>query len=153
MAAAAPGLDESSWAALAQIAVDRGLTPWHERGAFMEWVEDTIYGHVPPQRDEFFFARGFINGLAGVPPEDEATQDERDGFDLAQSGRNIDIPRPQSTATHGRGRQPTGAGVWDDVKGWLNKQAYKLLRYHPAFHWMPEQYPLRGSALRPEREL
>jgi hypothetical protein len=70
-----------------------------------------------------------------------------------------------------------GAGWYDDIKEWVNRQGYNLLRkYHPAFAWMPEaegsgmpvikfrdemtpeelyaDYKMRGrgSYLRPDRE-
>lgn len=75
------------------------------------------------------------NGLLVDEPETEQQEpEERQGED---------------DYTTGDGKPMRGAGVWKDIKNWMHKQAYKVLRHHPAFGWLPENPT--GSAFRPDR--
>jgi hypothetical protein len=118
---------------------DAGYAVYDEETMDYE-INDPIMKQAVSEIGYYIFNRGmapsqYITDIGGL--YDEVSQDEPE----ERQG--------EPDYTTGDGKPMRGTGIWQDIKNWMHKQAYKVLRHHPAFGWLPENPT--GSGFRPDR--
>jgi len=74
-----------------------------------------------------------------VIPQGDPSKITGFGDDLKLFPKRVIYPTGDATELKRQYLQRLHGGGWyDDLKGWINRQGYKLLRYHPLFAMLPD---------------